>query len=408
MKRKMLYCVLCVLVLASLSGCGKNKTPSNDRVNLKEYHQQYQQDTLEVKKSSYEKLDFSGCTFADLPDSDTVCVLDVENRGIGVEEGISLAKNWLKDTGNTKIDLRKELRDASGQIQRNDTEEYPYNYPSVMENRKKLKSGDGFFINTKECYLQMGADGFYSVSDGSITKYLKQDGHAAADALGSNEENIVDEGSYEEMADKSYELLSGKISVAEAADITRKFFMQGTPFEPEKNVSCDIPYVSVFSMGAKYGYAFTMRRTYQNIPFAYSSSSSIVPKSRYYVVEDDKTAYVVNKNTVAAYTGDNEGQPLSVQREEKEILGLRDAVSLLNDKLARELQMAVDHVELVYCRVALDEKNEKYVVYPCWEFDGKVQNNNNRLRVYLDVLTGELHLYAYPEKGTQESDGSVE
>ena len=146
MKRKMLYSVLCVLVLASLSGCRKNKTPSNDRVNLKEYHQQYQQDTLEVKKSSYEKLDFAGCTFADLPDSDTVCVLDVENRGIGVEEGISLVKNWLKDTGNTKIDLRKELRDASGQIQRNDTEEYPYNYPSVMENRKKLKSGDGFFI----------------------------------------------------------------------------------------------------------------------------------------------------------------------------------------------------------------------------------------------------------------------
>ncbi len=371
MKRKMLYCVLCVLVLASLSGCGKNKTPSNDRVNLKEYHQQYQQDTLEVKKSSYEKLDFAGCTFADLPDSDTVCVLDVENRGIGVEEGISLVKKWLKDTGNTKIDLRKELRDASGQIQRNDTEKYPYNYPSVMENRKKLKSGDGFFINTEECYLQMGADGFYSSSDGSITKYLKQDGHAAADALGSNEENIVEEGSYEEMADKSYELLSGKISVAEAADMTRKFFMKGTPF-------------------------------------AYSSSSSIVPKSRYYVVEDDKTAYVVNEDTVAAYTGDNEAQPFSVQREEKEILGLREAVSLLNDKLARELQMAVDHVELVYCRVALDEKNEKYVVYPCWEFDGKVQNNNNRLRVYLDVLTGELHLYAYPEKGTQESDGSVE
>lgn len=151
-----------------------------------------------------------------------------------------------------------------------------------------------------------------------------------------------------------------------------------------------------------------MRRTYQNIPFAYSSSSSIVPKSRYYVVEDDKTAYVVNKDTVAAYTGDNEAQPFSVQREEKEILGLREAVSFLNDKLARELQMAVDHVELVYCRVALDEKNEKYVVYPCWEFDGSVQNNNNRLRVYLDVLTGELHLYTYPEKGTQESDGGVE
>ena len=105
-----------------------------------------------------------------------------------------------------------------------------------------------------------------------------------------------------------------------------------------------------------------MRRTYQNIPFAYSSSSSIVPKSRYYVVEDDKTAYAVNKDTVAAYTGDNEAQPFSVQREEKEILGLREAVSFLNDKLARELQMAVDHVELVYCRVALDEKNEKLVM----------------------------------------------
>lgn len=378
------------------------KKISKERKNLQKYHGQYKEDVSFVQKNKYQKIDFSESVFDNLPDSNTVCVLNVGSHGISVDEGINLIKKWLADTGHKKVNLKKQLRDAGGQLDMDNSKQYPFNYPSVMENRNKLKSGEGFFVNTNACYLQMGADGFYSVSDGAITKYLKQDGRAGLDAIGENENDIVEEGNYDDMRTKSYELLSGKTSVEKAAGMTRGFFMSGTPFEPEKNISCDIPYVSVFSLGDKYGYAFTMRRTYQNIPFAYTFGGMHTRKSKYAVFEDSKTAYVVDGDTVSAYTGDNEAQPLSVLLEEKEILGLKDAAGLLDKKLAKELRMQLKHVGLVYCRVAIDEAKEIYVVYPCWEFDGLVKNNDNCLRVYMDVLTGDLHMYLYSARGSRD------
>ena len=35
-----------------------------------------------------------------------------------------------------------------------------------------FKTGSGFFINTNQCHIQMGA-GIYSMSDGAITRYFQ-------------------------------------------------------------------------------------------------------------------------------------------------------------------------------------------------------------------------------------------
>lgn len=431
MKKKLVWCVMLTIILTSFSGCQHSRTRSSDkdadnkeimdsgknslfsesdyrkkfcegRTNLEKYHAQYQNDIEQVQKNTYQKLNFDTCSFADLPDSASVSVLDVEEKGVSVDESISIIKNWLADIGQEDIDLDKELRDASDQLEKDDSQEYPYDYSSVMEHREELTSGHGFFVNTNSCYIQMGADGIYSMSDGTITSFLGEDSLAALDALGMNEEQIVAEGTFDEMASQSYELLSGEISVREAADMVEKYFEAGTPFPLANDVGIDIPYVSVFSLGDKYGYAFQMRRTYHNIPFAYTFGGARTRKSAQAVCEDHKTAYVVNGEMVSAYTGHNEAQPFSVLVEERDILSLKDAMELLDSKLAKELQVQIENVGLDYCKVSLDEEEGIEVVYPCWELDGLSQNNDSHIRIYMDVLTGDIHLYTYAK--AEETD----
>lgn len=431
MRKKIACWMILAVVLAALSGCQGSHTQSSlkdtekkeitddqkdtlfsesayrekfrkERTSLEKYHAQYQADITQVQKTSYQKLNFDQCVFADLPDNDSVSVMDAGSKGVSVDESISVIKNWLADIGQENMDFDKELRDASGQLERNDSQNYPYDYPSVVEHKGELVSGHGFFINTNTCYIQMGMNGIYSMSDGTITKFLGETSFAAMDALGENEGQIVVEGTFDEMEARSYELLSGKVSVGEAAQMVKKYFEAGTPFPAATDIGIDIPYVSVFSLGNKYGYAFRLRRTYQNIPFAYTFGGSRRNESAEAVFEDDKTAYVVNGKTVSAYTGDNEAQPFHVLMEEKDILSLEDAMKLLDSELAAELQVEVKNVGLAYCNVSLDEEKGINIVYPCWALDGLSRNNDRRIRIYMDVLTGSLYMYTYPQSNETE------
>ena len=371
-----------------------------DRTNLKKYQEQYQEDISQVQKNDFRKLSFDQCVFAELPDSDSVSVLDPGERGVSVEESISIIKNWLVDIGQEDIDLDKELRVVTSQLEWDDSQEPPYCYPSVMEHRGELTSGHGFFVNTNSCHALVLADGICSMSDGTITRYLGEDGHAEADAGGAYQEEIVAKGSFDEMASQSYELLSGEISVREAAEVVKRYFEAGTPFPPAKDVEIDIPYVSVFSLGDKYGYSFEMRRVYQNIPFAYAYSAE--ERRARSGSEDCMVAYVVNNQTVSAYHGFDAAQPFQVLVEESDILSLKDAMELLDSKLANELQAQIEYVGLAYCTICLDEEKETYVVYPCWALDGLVENNNRRIRIYMDVLTGDVYLYTQVQ--TEDAD----
>lgn len=431
MKKKLVCCIMLLVALTALNACQNSPTQSpgkdadnkeiadagenplfsestyrekicKNRTNLKKYQKQYQEDISQVQKKDFRKLSFEQCNFAELPDSDSVSVLDVGERGISVEESISVIKDWLADIGQEDMDLDTELRDVSGQFESDESQETPYSYPSVMEHKEELVSGNHFLINTNSCHVQMGSDGFYSMSDGTIISYLGEDGHAIADAFRADEEEIVAEGTFDEMAAQSYELLSGKVSVGEAADITKQYFEAGTPFPVTTDVGIDIPYVSVFSLGDKYGYAFSLRRTYQNIPFAYTFGGTRRRVSAQAVFEDHKTAYVVNDQTVSAYIGYNEAQPFRSLIEESDVLSLKDAMDLLDSKLAGELQIQVENVGLAYCNVSLDDEKGISVVYPCWELDGISRNQDRRIRIYMDVLTGDLYMYTYPQ--AEETD----
>lgn len=369
----------------------------SNRVSLSEYQSKYENEADEIKKSKFDNMSFQNCEIMSLEDVTKVGVYRLYSVDMGVDESIEIIKNWLKEIGCEDIDFEKELRDASGQYERGNGE-YPYDYPAVYDYYPEFNSGRGFFVNTNKCYIQMGEDGIYSMSDGSITEFLNLDTLAAMDALGVNEENVVDAGRTSEVGDAVWELVDGAMSVSDAKKVVQGYFEKGTPRQNPSGISVDIPEVKVFALNDKYGYAFTVRRVYKGVPFAYASEDTRTYYSNdYEIMEDVKQAYVINHNTVAAFTGYVEAEQFEALVEEQtEIMSLKDSVSLLDEFFAVNVRLEVYKAGLVYC-TCLDEAGNQ-IVYPCWQFEATNTTNDQKIRAYVNVLSGDVYYYSYMEE----------
>lgn len=368
----------------------------SNRTNLTEYQSRYEDEIKEVKEGNFEKVELVSCEFGSIQDVESVGIYRLYSKEMSADESIEIIKNWLQDIGCEEIDLETELRDASGQYERSNGQ-YPYDYPAVFDHYPAFDSGKGFFINTNQCYIQMGSDGIYSMSDGTITAFLHSDSLAAMDALGINEENIVEKGLVSQTGSDVWELTDGEMSISDAANMVKKYFEVGTPRQNPKGISVDVPEVKVFALNDNYGYSFMVRRVFNGLPSAYTLTGARTYYSPdYEIVEDAKTAYVISHDKVAAYTGYSDAEQIETLIDaQTDIIGLMDAASFLNAFLAANVKLTVHQVSLVYC-ICLEATGEK-IVYPCWQFDGVNQTNNQSMRFYINVLSGDIYYYSYVE-----------
>ena len=252
MKKRIIGCLLITSII--LSGCSfwKPKNTEDDRkpmeqnsaefdwgnyqkaiyqnrTLIKECNANYQKDISTIKQKENKMLDFSNCKFEPIDEVKSVSLLQEQILDVTPEQSVNTIKQWLKDIHKEDINTDEEIRDASGQYPNNDVDENtdsPDYWPAVADHYPDFKTGSGFFINTNQCHIQMGA-GIYSMSDGVITQYLGTNGMAGLDALGSNSEDVKAEGFVSEMKDQSWELLSRKVTVDEGAKIAKRYFEEG-------------------------------------------------------------------------------------------------------------------------------------------------------------------------------------
>lgn len=362
------------------------------RIAMQEYGKKYAAEVKETQNKSYSKLDLSDCKYGEFPETDTVSVLseDLESD-ISADEGVSLIKSCLKRMGYDNVDLKKELKDCSGQLGEKKQDE---EWPTVMDQISKCKSGNGFFVNTNQYAVQILGGGIYSMSDGSITRFLQKKSKASMDALGVYSDNIVTGGAVQTLEDQSYKLFDRDTTVKDAAKMVQEYFNEKMS---DHNVTTDIPQVEVFSLKDKYGYDFFVRRKYKGVNFAFADYGGRNVYGDYEIVEDMKHAYVVNHKTVSAYAGQNQNMKLNVLIEDRKIIGLNGILQILNKKMAQHLRLKIDTVEFVYCPIHFDiGKNKKEsIIFPFWQLDGINMNNEQSMRIYADALTGDIYLYTY-------------
>lgn len=200
------------------------KQLSNERKNLSDCQQNYPADTKALTGKDFSKIHFQNCEFEDFPDTKDMSVMVGKAHGITAQESWDTIENWLRSQKKLdKVDMKKKVNIATDELPDNKDGSYPLMYPNLS----KLKSGSGAGLNLKSCAIEILENGIYCLSDGKISKYLKADGTAESDAFGTNCGPEVVSGSLEALKDKSYPLISGKLSIGEGQNWSRTILKRG-------------------------------------------------------------------------------------------------------------------------------------------------------------------------------------
>ncbi|MGM9929893.1 MAG: hypothetical protein ACI35P_18295 [Bacillus sp. (in: firmicutes)] len=373
----------------------------SDEIPLSEYNTQYKSDTEIVQDTEYPNFNYKNCVFTEFPEIEELEVLSGKKHGITVQESWDTIENWLKDIGKQdEINMETDVRVVSQQFDIDESAEYPNCYVSFYNHIGDLNSGEGAFIDTNKCHIQIAANGIYSMSDGKITEYLGYTSMAALDALGTNSENVVSQGSLSDTKNKTYPLIDGELSIDEGALMVKNYFLEGTPFPCAEGVTVDIPEVKVFKLGDVYGYDYMVRRVYHSVPFAYMDHGAYQWDENYIVNADIKHAYVVSCSGVTAYAGYNESEKLLSLYTGEKIIGLKQMADLVSEKFAPSLSVQVESVELVYFPISFDyfDDKEEKIIFPCWQFSGKNEINGKYIRIYADVFTSDIYYYTFNQE----------
>lgn len=366
--------------------------------SIKECISSFDEDIEKVQNKEYKRLKFDNCEFVPMGEFETVAVQKLIHKDISAKDSLDVIKNVIYELGYD-IDLENELRAATDEFEWDNSKEYPYYYPSVLDKLDKYKNGNSFFVNTKKFHIQMCGDGIYSYSDGCINEFMGGENEAGRDAFGEYFFGVdpVAEGTVEELGDKEWELVGGQVSVKEAARMAEDYFNNNKFYPCEEGITSSVRYVRVYPLKDRYVYYFLMNRVYKGIPFAGGECGIREYEYGFDIDEDTKGVYVINGDTVSAFIGETESQGIeTVSKEYTSIISLEDAAGMVDKKLSAQLEIEVDKVEFVYLPVSLhDDDALTTYVYPCWSFDGEVNTNNKKIKIYVDVLTGYVLYYTY-------------
>lgn len=362
----------------------------SDRTSIKECADTYEQEINEILAQDTGKLDFSNCDFADFQDVNSLKVMLQEKHGITVEEAEQTLIDWVTSIGKQNVvDMKSDVCYIPDNI--NETGELV----SFYENKEKLENGAGCLIDISECYIELLEDGIYSMSDGKIREYMGYEDDALYDAFGEHAEDTVESGKVSEVAQKEYTLISGNLSVAQGAELVKDYFSAGTPFPCENGVTVDVPEVRIFRLGDVYGYDYTVRRKYENVPFAYMDVGHYRFYEDYSSKADIKHAYVVDDTGITAFCGYNEARKLKELISDDSMIGFKQMLEILRSGLASRLNINVERAGLVYFPVQLQGSAEKQevIILPCWEVYGVNKIKNEKIWIYVDVFTGAIYYY---------------
>lgn len=363
------------------------------RISIEECAERYSKDIEAVKASDYRNLSFDSCQFDESAEFDELYVMAEEDHGITTQESWDYLEEWLDSIGKRDlVDMEKEVRIVTPEVEWDETQEFPYSYPALCEHMD-LSSGGGAFITTTDCHMQISYDGAYSMSDGKMNQYLQDTRYASKGALGEYSDNVVAEGAVSQLADESWPLISGELTVGEGAELVKSYFEAGTPFPIQDGVSLKVPEVRVFTLGDVYGYDYFIQRIYKGIPIAYRDYGTFSEPTYGIPQEDVKNAYVVDAEGVSAYCGKNASAVLTELYSDHLMLGLSRAVQMMSENIAPQVNIDVKEAGLEYVPVTFSSESGSITLFPCWRFSGTNLVKGEEMVIYADVLTGELYYY---------------
>lgn len=372
------------------------KSITDGRVSLKDYADQYEQETQELQNLTYRNVSFSDCTFETFPDkATTLSVFYTIYDQMTAQECWNMIDDWLVDIGKrSEVDMDAEVRTT---VKVDQSKEYPECWPLMKEYLQDEAFDAGAFVDRNDCYVLVSCtEGITQMSDGKIRNYLQTDEDAYNDITIGNTLDLIQEGKVSELKDASYALIDGERTIGESADQAKTYFETGVLQPKVEGVTLDVPEVRVFSMDKDtYCYEFSIRDWYENMPFLYQNCKEDVAISNtydgYLIEYPRKRSYVVDSEGISTFLGDGEVDQIHVLYQDSDMVGIKQAVGIMSQKLASFLKLEVHDVGIGYAKYHSDLENKQSIYYPFWKFRGVNKMKNQELIVYVDMISGVVY-----------------
>lgn len=199
----------------------------------------------------------------------------------------------------------------------------------------------------------------------------------------------------------TYKLIDKEVSVKEAADITETILNNIFPLTTQDEFKTKIYKVYVYKFKESGEYVFNLLRTstYNGIMIMSGVNGESVngyEKSELYGEETDimSEGFMVESDKIDIYYGEynNYTNPVEVKTYGKMVL-FEDAVKSVSQKLASlpDEKFELNYAGLIYRKFnGKGEKEYDYYIVPSWEFVFRNPINEDEVKVFVDIETGEV------------------
>lgn len=369
---------------------------------ISEIRESFEKDAENIKNKEYDNLNFDKAVFFPPPQIDSISELKlVKLAGKSTDEVYDFfckTVDTLTDNKYTDEEKRNEIRffDAEPDESKPD----PYKWPNIDEYKNGKETGNPWtVIDNKDYFIWMS---------GVILKFNNGD---LLDHEGV--ERVHLEGNYSMLSHRhvlytedltstdTYRLVDGEISIADAAKFAQNYLddLAYTPYADANLPKPRIYAVNVFDIGGDcYGYDFMITYEYNGVWFDRYESKQGGRGMRLSETDYDKRNYgswmgcidMIRTDKIHCFADICKPRDVVEAEPKTEIITVGSAADAVSEFFSRYMNFTVTEVSIVW--LDTNEWGAAYQeAYPCWKF--KMYANGEIYHTFVDVITGEIHLY---------------
>ena len=370
---------------------------------ITEIRESFEKDAENIKNKGYDNLNFDKAVFFPPPQIDSISELKLVGlAGKSTDEVYDFfckTVDTLTDNKYTDEEKRNEIRFAD--IERDESKPDSYTWPNIDEYKNGKETDDPWaVIDNKDYFIWLGGGVLLKFNNGDLLDH-------------EGVERVHLEGNYSMLSHRhvlytedltstdTYRLVDGEISIADAAKFAQNYLdeLAYTPYADANLLKPRIYAVNVFDIGGDcYGYDFMITYEYNEVWFDRYESKKGGRGMYGYETDYDKRNYgswmgcidMIRTDKIHCFA--DICKPYGVVEVEptKEIITIGSAADAVSEFYSRYMNFTITEVSMVW----LDTQKWGAAVqeaYPCWKF--KMYANGVIYHTFVDVITGEIHLY---------------
>lgn len=374
------------------------------RKTFSEIRESFDSDIETIKSKEYDNLNFDKAVFSPPPQIDSISELKlVKLGGKSPDEVYDFFCNAVDTLTYNKYsdeEKRYEIRFGDGEL--DESLPFPYRWPNIDEYKNGQETTYPWpLIDDTNYFIWMASGVIHKFNNGDLVDY---DGVDRTDGVLEGYTILAHQHVFytEDLScTDTYRLVDGEISIADAAKFAQNYIdkFDYTPYD-DANLPKPVIYaVNVFDIGGGcYGYDFMTTYEYNGVWFDRYEAKKGERGWHGSGTDYDNRSYgswmgfadMIKTDEIHTFGSIWFGYDVIEAEPTTEIITVGSAANAISEFFSGFMKFTITEVSMVWLHTNEGDAPVQEG-YPCWKF--KMYANGEIYHTFVDVITGEIHLY---------------